>query len=152
MSSLRVAPIERRRGDIAAIKQPSVLAGLVTVGALADFGNPIMRKRNPSTGPFAANRLSQSEILFVPCIAISRMLKNSAKVQNAWQSFTECPAIVADLVAVAGLIDLGERLAPASAGRVRHDRVRTFVLAGVSRLVPRVNARKPEVGAGRLDE
>lgn len=67
MRPLRIAPIKCWRESIAAVKQPSLLSGLVPIGALRDFGNVVrlFGFENPNK-PFASLRFHEVEELFVP--------------------------------------------------------------------------------------
>lgn len=74
----------------------------MSVGALRDLSYPL-----PSIclRPLAAGRLGQAEA--IPRIAIGWMLKHAAERLNHHQRVVKHSTVVADLVTVARLVDLG---------------------------------------------
>ncbi len=74
------------------------------------------------------------------------MLKHAAELMDGAKRRLEATVVVADLVAVAFLVDVRE-LTPDGARRMRHHRPRPCVLPCIPGFIPGVNAFEPEVGA-----
>jgi len=80
------------------------------------------------------------------------MLKHAAELTDSRQRESEAPAIISNFVPVSRLVDPGKRLAPTGARRMRHNRPRPGVLAGVAFDVPRIDVGQAVVHAAFLDE
>ena len=83
------------------------------------------------------------------------MLKHPAPFAHRGQRSSEAAAIIAFDPALACSADPGRlpgpELAPSLARRMRHNRMRPVIEAGIALLISRVDALKPEVWPARLD-
>lgn len=148
MTTIGSMPTEWRRFTGAAVEKPCTLPGLVAVGRLPYFANPVAAIEPPFAG------LGTRETEFLPSITERRVLENAAPTSDGCQRRGEASAIVPWLIVLAaptGEIDMREPR-PKLAGRMGHHRPRPGIGTSVAGSIPGLDSRHAEVAAIRGNE
>jgi len=140
-------PVQFREIDANGI-EPGRLARGVAIMALLDIAG----SASPEVGnspTFAAPWNGQAEML--PCSAVGRMLDDATPCRDSLQGSSKATAVITklELMGLAGAAV--PEPAPPLAGWMRHDRMRSGVVAGITIDVPRIDARQAEIAAVRFD-
>lgn len=144
-----VSPTQRGELDAARV-EPRPFLRRVPVPRLLDVAGPSVVPVEPvSASPTAARWWGQEPVRW-PRVRVSRVLEDAAPLADRGERGSEGAAVVAPHIPVSSLDESRER-APSSAWRVRNDRVRAGVEAGVTGLVPDVDVGEARVGSARVD-
>lgn len=144
-------PSEARKIAMRGVK-PRRLARLVPVSDLLYAACPATASVSHNPAAFT-ERFVQPEMF--PGARSFRVLKHATESANGVQSCCKTAVVIAKHLTNAGSCNDERRahphVAPALTGRMGDNGIRTRILAGVTRLVPRINIGQAEIAPTRLD-
>ncbi len=137
--------LQRRLGPV--VVEPRCFRRTVSVGALPHLTNP-----SAIDAPLPANACGRCKPVRRPCPSFCRVFQHAAKSAHGFKRVGKASAVVSGSVVFAApplVIDRRKR-APQLARRVRNDRPRPTIFAGVSLFRPSVNSRQSCIASIRL--
>lgn len=147
MRACRPFPAQLLRRIVAAVVEPSRFSRSVSIGALPYLTNP-----SAIDASLPADAGGRGKSVRRPCSGFCRVFQHAAESAHGFKCSGKTPSVVPWPVLLAApplVIDRRKR-APHLAGRVRNNRPRPTVFAGVALFRPSVNFRQSCIASVRL--